>query len=142
VRLVVTTPSGIAVDAADVRYVRAEDDTGAFGLLPRHGDFLTVLAISVVTWRDRDDHERHVAVRGGLLTMSAGDLVQIATRDAQPGDDLEALEHAVVARYRADAAAAAEAAREASRLETAIVRRVLRYLRPGLAIPSFREEAP
>ena len=33
-------------------HLRAEDDTGAFGILPGHADFLTVLAVSVVTWRD------------------------------------------------------------------------------------------
>lgn len=44
----------------------------------------------------------------------------------EAGDDLEALEHAVVARYRAEAEAAAAANREAARLEAALVRRVLR----------------
>lgn len=138
-KLIVTTPSGIAVEAAGVRHVRAEDGTGAFGLLPHHGDFLTVLSISVVTWRDEENREHHVAVRGGLLTMTGGGLVQIATRDAEQGDDLDALEKAVVERYRADADADAAAASQAARLETEIVRRVLRYLRPALAIPTFRE---
>lgn len=140
-RLVVTTPAGIAVDADGVRHVRAEDATGAFGLLPRHDDLLTVLAISVVTWRDADDRERHVAVHGGVLAMTGGQRVEIATRQAQAGEDLAALEREVVAGYRAQAEAAAAAAREAARLESAIVRQILRYLRPGARVPRFREEA-
>ena len=139
-RLVVTTPAGVVVDAEDVRHVRAEDKTGAFGLLPHHDAFLTVLAISVVTWRDRDDREHHVAVRGGVLKMARDDRVEVATRDAQAGDDLGALERAVVARYRAEAEAAAAANREAARLEAALVRRVLRYFHPDARVASVREE--
>jgi F-type H+-transporting ATPase subunit epsilon len=139
-RLVVTTPSGIVVDVAVVRHVRAEDDTGAFGLLSHHADLLTVLAISVVTWRDEDDREHHVAVRGGVLTMTGGARIEIATREAECGDDLETLERVVVARYRAYVEASAAASSETARLEGAMVRQVLRYLRPGLAIPTFREE--
>jgi len=141
VRLAVTTPAGVVVHADDVRHVRAEDATGAFGILPHHDAFLTVLAISVITWRDRGDREHHVAVRGGVLRVSRDDRVEVATRDAEAGDDLEALEHAVVARYRAEAEAAAAANREAARLEAALIRRVLRTLRPGARIGSVREES-
>jgi len=139
-RLVVTTPAGIVVDADDVHHVRAEDATGAFGLLPHHDEFLTVLAISVVTWRDREDREHHVAVRGGVLSMSGGAHVEIATREAQTGDDLAALERDVVTRYQSEVEANATASREAARLESAIVRQVLHYLRPELRMPRFREE--
>ncbi|MEJ2130708.1 MAG: F0F1 ATP synthase subunit epsilon, partial [Gammaproteobacteria bacterium] len=65
-RLVVTTPISVVVDEADVRHVRAEDESGAFGILPGHADFVTVLAISVITWRSHRDEEHHVAVRGGV----------------------------------------------------------------------------
>ncbi len=139
-RLVVTTPAGIVVDADEVHHVRAEDATGAFGLMPHHDELLTVLEISIVTWRDHDDREHHVAVCGGVLTMTAGERVEIATREAQTGDDLAALEREVVARYRAEAEATATAAREAARLESAIVRQMLHYLRPELRVPRFREE--
>ena len=139
-RLVVTTPHGILVNTDGVRYVRAEDLTGALGLLPHHADFLTALAISVVSWRDRDDREHHVAVRGGVLTMSGGDRIEIATRDAQAAEDLAALEHDVVARYRAEAEATAAAARETRWLEGAIVRQALRYLQPDIRLPRDFEE--
>ena len=59
-RLRIATPTVLVVEAEDVGHVRAEDETGAFGILPGHGDFLTVLATSVLTWRDRSgsEHQR------------------------------------------------------------------------------------
>jgi len=139
-RLVITTPAGIVVDADGVQHVRAEDSTGSFGLLPHHDELLTVLAISVVTWRDRDGREHYVAVSGGVLSVTGGERVQIATRDAQAGDDLDELERAVVARYHAEAAAAAASSREMARLEGAMIRRIQRYLHPDSQIPSLPEE--
>ena len=90
-RLLVTTPVSVVIDADDVAHVRAEDETGAFGVLPGHADFITVLAISVITWRDQAGVEHHVAVRGGVLTVRDGDLVEVATREAVGDDGPEAL---------------------------------------------------
>src|SRR6516165_1340575 len=79
VRLTVTTPLAILVEASDVAHLRAEDETGAFGILPGHADFLTVLAVSVASWRDDRGAEHHVALRGGLLEVRGGDAIAIAT---------------------------------------------------------------
>ena len=49
-RLTITTPLAIVVEADDVAHLRAEDETGAFGILPGHADFLTALAVSVASW--------------------------------------------------------------------------------------------
>ena len=81
-RLQVVTPLEVAVDADDVASLRAEDTTGAFGILPRHADFVTSLAISVVTWHDVAGAEHRIAVRGGVLRVQNGDFIQIATRQA------------------------------------------------------------
>ena len=99
-KLTISTPLAIVVDTEDVTHLRAEDDTGAFGILPRHADFLTVLAMSVMSWRDAQDIEHHVAVRGGLLEVRNGDTIAVATREAVPGDDLFQLETEVLARFR------------------------------------------
>ena len=58
-KLTVTTPLAIVVEADDVVHLRAEDETGAFGILPGHADFLTALAVSVVSWRDASGTEDH-----------------------------------------------------------------------------------
>jgi len=49
-RLRIITPLFVVVDEDGVLALRAEDATGSFGILPRHADFLTRLAISVVSW--------------------------------------------------------------------------------------------
>jgi F-type H+-transporting ATPase subunit epsilon len=104
-RLLVTTPTSILLDVAGVRHVRAEDSTGAFGIQPRHAELLTVLSVSVMSYQDAAGVERYVAVHGGVLHVRGGSLVEVATSEALAGDDLEALQQAVIARYRAEAEA-------------------------------------
>jgi F-type H+-transporting ATPase subunit epsilon len=128
VRLRITTPLAIAVDADDVRHVRAEDATGAFGIQPHHGRLITHLAISVVTWRDGAGREHHVAVRGGVLATNA-EAVDIATREATAGDDLEQLERDVIARFHRQEATEQAARGGAARIELAAIRRICDYLR-------------
>ncbi|MFX7784697.1 hypothetical protein ABTJ92_20970, partial [Acinetobacter baumannii] len=83
-----------------VVHVRAEDDTGAFGILRGHADFLTALAISVLSWRDEGGGEHHIAVRGGMLAVHGGNAITIATREAVAEDDLHRLETEVLAGFR------------------------------------------
>ena len=64
-----------------------------------HADFLTVLAMSVVTWRDATGNEHHVAVRGGVLMVRDGDTVEVATREAVGEETLDRLEAAVLRRF-------------------------------------------
>jgi F-type H+-transporting ATPase subunit epsilon len=98
-RLKITAPTAIAVDC-DAVSVRAEDASGGFGILEGHADFLTVLDVSVVSWRTADGQSRYCAVRNGILTVSGGKEVAIATREAHVGDDLDQLEAVVLAGYR------------------------------------------
>ncbi len=130
-RLLVTTPLSIVVDADDVHHVRAEDETGAFGIQPGHADFITVLAVSVVTWRNGDDREHHVAVRGGMLTVCDGRLIQVATRDAVGEDTLRQLGDAVLIRFREEEQVEEQARTVATRLHLATIRQLQRYLQAG-----------
>ncbi len=99
-KLLITDPVAIAIEAGDVASVRAEDASGSFGVLAGHADFLTVLSISVVSWRHADGRAGYCAVRGGILTVSGGSDVSIITREAHVGDDLDQLETVVLANYR------------------------------------------
>jgi F-type H+-transporting ATPase subunit epsilon len=132
-KLVVSTPLAIAVEADDVAHLRAEDETGAFGILPGHADFLTVLAISVASWRDAAGHEHHVALRGGMLEMRGGSHISIASREAVSGDDLAWLEGEVLARFRRQQADEQAARTDAQRLYLAAIRRIRQMLRPSPA---------
>jgi F-type H+-transporting ATPase subunit epsilon len=121
-RLLVTTPVSVVVDADTVGYVRAEDETGAFGVLPGHADFITVLAISVITWRNHTGDLHHIAVRGGVLTVRDGDFVEVATADAVGEDTLRQLGEAVLTRFREEATAEEEARISVTRLQLATIR--------------------
>ena len=90
-RLTIATPAALLVDADDVASVRAEDDSGAFGVLPGHADLLTVLPPRSCAGRARRRAQRFCAVSGGVLTVTGGDRVSIACRAATVGDDLAAL---------------------------------------------------
>ena len=57
-RLRIVTPLAVVIDEDGVLALRAEDASGSFGILERHADFLTSLAISVVSWTSRDATRR------------------------------------------------------------------------------------
>lgn len=130
-RLLVTTPMSIILDAQDVRHVRADDETGAFGILPGHADFITCLTVSVITWRNEADQEHHVAVRGGILTVRGGNLVEVATREAVGEDTLRQLGRSVLERFREEAHAEEKWRVSATRLHLAAIRQLQRYLESG-----------
>lgn len=128
-KLTVTTPLAIVVDTEDVRHLRAEDGTGAFGILPGHADFLTALAVSVASWRDGQGVEHHVAVRGGMLEVSNGNAIVIASPEAVRSDDLRRLETEVLARFLRQLAEERAARTDAQRLYLAAIRQIVRLLR-------------
>jgi F-type H+-transporting ATPase subunit epsilon len=130
-KLVVTTPTAVALDEESVRHVRAEDQSGAFGIQPGHADFLTTLVICVVRWRDARCHEHYIAVRGGVLRVRGGQLVEIATRQAAVNDDLGHLLSEVLAAMRNNLETERSARSGALRLEHAAIRQIYRYLRPS-----------
>jgi F-type H+-transporting ATPase subunit epsilon len=129
-RLLITTPTAVVIDDRDVVAVRAEDESGSFGILNGHVDFLTALSVSVVSWCQVDDRQRFCAVRRGVLSVTNGSEVAIATREAIPGDDLDRLEQVVLARFR-DAIEAERIERtESLQLQMKAIRQIVSYLRP------------
>jgi F-type H+-transporting ATPase subunit epsilon len=133
-RLQITTPLSVLVDDGTVSSLRAEDSTGSFGILPGHADFMTSLAIAVVSWRQADGSPRFCAVRGGILTVTAGREIAIATREGVVGDDLATLEDEVLAHFRSGIEAERVEHAEQTRLQLNAIRQIMRHLqgnRPG-----------
>jgi F-type H+-transporting ATPase subunit epsilon len=128
-RLAVTTPLSIIIEANDVTHLRAEDETGAFGILPGHADFLTALSISVVSWRDEVGAEHHLAVRGGVLEVRDGETITVATREAVASDDLHQLETEVLASFRRKTEDERAARTDAQRLYLAAIRQICRFIK-------------
>ncbi|MEY9180563.1 F0F1 ATP synthase subunit epsilon [Bradyrhizobium sp. USDA 313] len=130
-KLSIVTPLSIVIEEDGVLAVRAEDATGSFGILPRHADFVTSLAISVVTWQSRNGTRHYCAVRRGVLSVVGGDEVVIATREAVPGDDLIILDKTVLARFHADLESERTENVESTRLRLNAIRQMMHHLRPG-----------
>jgi F-type H+-transporting ATPase subunit epsilon len=128
-KLTVATSLAIVLEADDVAYIRAEDETGAFGILPGHADFLTALAVSVVTWRNTLGQEHHIAVRGGMLEVHDGDVAAIAAREAICDDDLQRLEREVLAKYRRTVEEEQSERTDTQRLYLAAINQIYRFLR-------------
>jgi F-type H+-transporting ATPase subunit epsilon len=130
-RLLITDPAHIVADHADVVSVRAEDASGSFGILNGHADFLTVLEISVVSWRHADGRLGFCAVRQGIFTVSGGKEVAVATREAQVGDDLDQLEDVLLAGYRAHVDDERTSRTAAAKLRMQAIRQIVSALRDG-----------
>lgn len=128
-RLTIATPSTLLVDVADVSSIRAEDESGSFGILFGHADLLTVLPASVVRWRAAEG-DGFCALRGGVLTVSGGRRVAIACRLAILGGSLDTLESEVKAMRATQLDALRRARVEQARLHARAVRQLMRYLRP------------
>jgi len=131
-RLVITTPTEIVVDTTAVA-VRAEDESGSFGILDRHADLVTALVDTVVSWRDGEGARHYCAVRRGVLTVTDGETVAIATHEAVLGTDLDHLEAEVVAAFEQRADAERAARTDVLKLEVKAIRQIVANLsaRPG-----------
>lgn len=129
-RLRIITPLSVVVDEDGIRALRAEDATGGFGVLPRHAHFLTRLTISVVGWKSADATRHFCAVRGGVLSVTGGQDISIATREAIVGDDLATLDQTVLARFRTDIETERTEHVESTRLQLNAIRQIMRHLRP------------
>lgn len=133
-RLLITTPTAVVVDESGVSSVRAEDDSGSFGILKGHADLLTALNISIVSWHTTDDRIHYCAVRRGVLTVTGGADVAIATREAIAGDDLDQLEEIVLTEFRKRSETERASRTETLQLQMRAIRRIVQYLRPDSAV--------
>lgn len=129
-RLLITTPTAIVVDESNVLSIRAEDDSGSFGILQGHENLLTALSVSIVSWHGVDGDARYCAVRRGVLSVAGGAEVAIATREAIPGDDLDRLEEVVLSQFHERTEGERASRTESLRLQMKAIRQIVRYLHP------------
>lgn len=129
-KLRIITPLEVVVDEDGVLALRAEDSSGGFGILSHHADFLTSLTVSVVGWKSADAKRHFCAVRRGVLSVTDGEAISIATREAIVGDDLATLDQTVLARFRADVETERTEHVESTRLQLNAIRQIMRHLRP------------
>jgi F-type H+-transporting ATPase subunit epsilon len=129
-RLRIVTPLSVVIDEDGVLALRADDATGSFGILPGHTDFLTSLAICVVSWESSNGVRHYCAVRRGVLSVDSGHDIAIATREAVPGENLVTLDETVLARFRAELETERTEHVESTRLHLNAIRQIMSHLRP------------
>ena len=129
--LIIATPAKVLADVDNVRSLRAEDDSGAFGILPGHADLLTVLPPSIVRWTAQDGPTRYCAVGGGVLRVAGGKTVALACRRGVVADDLSALQGEIGALRSAELEADRRARVAQTMLHARALRQFMRYLRGG-----------
>lgn len=134
--LTIATPTALLVDEPAVAAVRAEDESGSFGLLPGHEDLLTALPASVLRWRSADGGLHYCALSGGVLTVSEGRLVAVACRQGKVGTSLETLEAEVQALRASEADEERQARVEQLRLHANAVRQLMRFMKPTGSAPA------
>ncbi|MBP0593418.1 F0F1 ATP synthase subunit epsilon [Paraburkholderia sp. LEh10] len=132
-RLTIATPTQVVVNGLPIVSLRAEDESGGFGIHVGHEDMVTLLSASVVRWTTQDGIAHFCAVDGGVLIVSNGAAVSIACREAVRGESLQRLEAEVHDVRAAQLDAMRRARVEQTRLHAHAVRQMLRYLRPQAA---------
>jgi F-type H+-transporting ATPase subunit epsilon len=87
-RLSVVTPTRIF--EREIIHIRLKDETGFFGVMKNHIDFLTVLVPSLCYYRDVRDREMFLAVDGGILDVRGG-TASLTSREVHESEDAEKL---------------------------------------------------
>ncbi len=87
-RLSVVTPTSMF--EREIKHIRLKDETGFFGVMKNHIDFLTVLVPSLCYYRDANDREMFLAVDGGILDVRGG-TASLTSREVHESEDAENL---------------------------------------------------
>jgi len=87
-KLKIVTPAGIF--SRDITHIRLRDESGAFGIMKGHIDFLTVLVPSLCYYRDLNGREMFLAVDEGIFTVRDG-VATLTSREIFESTDAEKL---------------------------------------------------
>ncbi len=74
----------------EIKYIRLKDDTGSFGIMKGHINFLTALEPSLGYYTDINGREVFIAVDGGILNVRDG-VITLTSREVFKSDDAEKL---------------------------------------------------
>lgn len=59
-------------EVRQVSYLKLRDESGSFGIMRNHGDFLTVIEPGLGYYRDIDGKIKYIATDGGFLIIHRG----------------------------------------------------------------------
>jgi F-type H+-transporting ATPase subunit epsilon len=87
-RLDIVTPT--CMFSRDVTHIRLKDESGFFGIMKGHDDFLTVLVPSLCYYRDEKGAEMFLAVDEGIFSVRGG-VATLTSREVFESADAETL---------------------------------------------------
>jgi F-type H+-transporting ATPase subunit epsilon len=117
------TPIEVLLEEEVVK-VTAEGPNGSFCLLPRHIDFVSLLAPGVLIFEAADGHESFVALDEGVLVKVGGEVL-VSVLNAARSPDLGHLRRIVEEQFRELDEHERAVRTTLARLETDFVRRFL-----------------
>jgi F-type H+-transporting ATPase subunit epsilon len=82
------------ISEKDIKAIRLKDETGFFGIMKDHIDFLTALEPSLCYYLNENDKEVFLAVDGGIVSVKEG-TVTITSRDVFESENVEELSEIV-----------------------------------------------
>lgn len=83
-KLNIVTPTKIT--EKEITYIRLKDETGYFGILKDHTNFLTVLVPSLCYYTDVNGREAFLAVDEGIVSVREG-TITITSKEVFESDD-------------------------------------------------------
>ena len=119
-RLEVITPVEVVLDIEVTRIV-AEAPGGAFGMLPRHAGFVTLLVPGILTYETDAGRERYVGINSGTLVKCGGEVL-VSVLGAVLSDRLETLARRVAEDFKTQDDEERQARSALARLEAGMVR--------------------
>jgi F-type H+-transporting ATPase subunit epsilon len=128
-RMRILTPIEVVIDERVLKIV-AVATNGAFGILPRHIDFVAPLPPGVLTYMTEEGKECFVGLDEGTL-LKRGKEVRISCLNAICGRDLESLQHHVRQQFHLREEQERTARSALARLEANVVRRFIELERRG-----------
>jgi F-type H+-transporting ATPase subunit epsilon len=114
----------------EVAKVVAEAPNGAFGILPRHIDFVAALVPGILSITLEDGQEIFFGIHEGIL-VKRGPEVMISVRDAVKGEDLATLRRTVEREFLELDERERTARAALARLEAGVVRRFIQLEEQG-----------
>ena len=124
-RLRIILPTHVLLNVDAIKIV-AEAANGSFGVLPRHIDFVAALQPALLSFIDKDGHERFVGHDEGIF-VKQGRRVLVSVRRAVQGENLATLREIVRSEIMALHGHEQKARSALARLEAGIVRQFIEF---------------
>jgi F-type H+-transporting ATPase subunit epsilon len=125
-RLNIVTPTSMFSRA--VTHIRLKDESGFFGIMKGHVDFLTVLVPSLCYYRDEQGAEMFIAVDEGIFSVRGG-VATITSKAVFESADAEALAELIESSFQERKKSEAGLREMLGNIEKSFIEKTVAFLR-------------